>query len=317
MAVTENHKINWDLLKTVAVDPMMDPALFKQQFMTSATEDAFRKYDEMIERHEDASRRGQDNPIIEIANTFSRKFYRDPVTRDYGANTIRFMCDDKEEDPLMVQEIGTLEGRWRDQGDGNQFFEAVLRDSGLDTTWRSMEYRTSEMSLVVAELLHKLFYGRPVRFATSTRSTLKRHHWTDRPYDTKLNFVTISAAGYMVVAYDEEKTRSNIGDTRLFHYLRNAGFCMFFLKKESTQNKEMLMIATHRKMGRIFKYPIRDKEFSAMMIGNEWTESERMMAEMVGFKDQIWLDSKAIGHIMNIPTLKPEEIEKWREAYLF
>lgn len=317
MATIENQKINWDLLKTVATDPMMDPALFKQQFMTTVTEQSLRKYDSMIERHEEAARRGQDNPIIEIANTFSRQFYRDATTRNYGANTIRFMCDDEDEDTFGLQVIGTLEGRWRDLSDGSQFLEVLLRDCGLDATYRSAYYKTSEMSQVISELLHKLFYACPVRFSTSTRSTLERYRWTDRPYETKLNFVTISAAGYVVVAYDDDKTRSVIGDARLFHYLRNSGFCMFFLKKESTQNKEMLMIATHRKMGRIFKYPIRDKEFSAMMVGKEWTESERMMAEMVGFKDQMWLDSKEIGHIMNIPTLKPEEIEKWREAYLF
>lgn len=317
MAVTENHKINWDLLKTIAIDPTMDPALFKQQFMTTATEETFRKYNSMIERHEEAAVRGQDNPIIEIAHKFSRQFYRDPVTRDYGANTIRFVCDDEDDDNHGLQVIGSLEGRWRNLADENQIMEVLMRNSGLDVTWRSMEYRTSEMSLVVSELLHKLFYACPVRFTTSTRSTLEKHLFTDRSYKTELNHVTISAAGYMVVAYGNDKTRSVIGDARLFHYLRDAGFCMFFLKKESTEDKEMLMIATHRKMGRIFKYPIRDKEFSAMMVGNEWTESERMMAEMVGFKDQIWLDSKEMKHIMNIPTLKPEEIEKWREAYLF
>lgn len=317
MATTENQKINWDLVKTVVDDPMLDPALFKQQFMTTVTEQSLRKYDSMIERHEEAARRGQDNPIIEIANTFSRQFYRDATTRNYGANTIRFMCDDEDEDTFGLQVIGTLEGRWRDLSDGSQFLEVLLRDCGLDATYRSAYYKTSEMSQVISELLHKLFYACPVRFSTSTRSTLERYRWTDRPYETKLNFVTISAAGYVVVAYDDDKTRSVIGDARLFHYLRESGFCMFFLKKESTQHKEMLMIATHRKMGRIYKYPIRDKEFSAMMVGKEWTESERMMAEMVGFKDQMWLDSKEIGHIMNIPTLKPEEIEKWREAYLF
>lgn len=314
MATTQNQKINWDLLKTVAVDPMMDPALFKQQFMTTVTEEALHKYSAMIERHEDASRRGQDNPIIEIAHTFSRQFYRDPVTRDYGANTIRFLYGD--EDDNYIKETGSLQGRWRDLDDEHQFLEVFMR-GGLDTTWRSREYRTSKMSLVVAELLHKLFYGCSVRFATSTRSTLEKYRWTDRPYETKLTHVTICAAGYMVAAYDEEKTRIAIGDIRLFHYLRDAGFCMFFLRKDSTQDKEILMIATHRKMGRIYKYPIRDKEFSAMMVGNEWTEPEKMMAEMVGFKDQIWLDSKEMAHIMNIPTLKPEEIEKWREAYLF
>lgn len=317
MAVTENHKINWDLLKTVAMDPTMDPALFKQHFMTSVAEDSFRKYGEMIERHEEAAHRGQDNPIIEIANTFSRQFYRDATTRNYGANTFRFMCDDEDEDTFGLQVIGTLEGRWRDLNDGSQFLEVLLRDCGLDATWRSAYYKTSEMSQVVAELLHKLFYACPVRFTTSTRSTLEKYRWTDRPYRTELNHVTISASGYIVVAYNDEKTRSVIGDASLFHYLRDSGFCMFFLKKESTQNKEMLMIATHRKMGRIYKYPIRDKEFSAMMVGKDWTESERMMAEMVGFKDQIWLDSKEIEHIMNIPTLKPEEIEEWREIYLF
>lgn len=317
MATTDNKKINWDLLKTIAADPMMDPRLFQQQFMTTVTEDSFRKYDSMIERHEEAAVRGQDNPIIELAHTFSRQFYRDATTRNYGANTIRFMCDDEDEDTVGLQVIGTLEGRWRDLSDGSQFLEVLLRDCGLDATWRSAYYRTSEMSQVISELLHKLFYACPVRIWTSTKSTLEKYRWTDRPYKTELNHVTISAAGYMVVAYDDEKTRSTMGDARLFHYLRESGFRMFFLKKESIQNKEMLMIATHRKMGRLFKYPIRDKEFSAMMVGTEWTESERMMAEMVGFKDQIWLDSKEIEHIMRIPTLKPEEIEKWREAYLF
>ena len=316
MATTENQKIDWDLLKRVVVnptDPMIHPDLFKQQFMTTA----YRKYDAMIERHEEAARRGQDNPVIELAHTFSRQFYRDATTRNYGANTIRFMCDDEDEDTFNLQVVSSLEGRWRDLSDGSQFLEVLLRDCGLDATWRSDYYRTSEMSQVIAELLHKLFYGFPIRFATSTRSTLEKYRWTDRPYETKLTHVTICAAGFRVVAYDDEKTRSTIGDSRLFHYLRNAGFCMFFLKKESTQDKEILMIATHRKMGRIYKYPIRDKEFSAMMVGNEWTESEKMMAEMVGFKDQIWLDSKEMAHIMNIPTLKPEEIETWREAYLF
>lgn len=124
--------------------------------MTTVTEDSFRKYDSMIERHEEAAVRGQDNPVIELAHTFSRQFYRDATTRHYGANTIRFMCDDDDEDTFGLQVIGTLEGRWRDLSDGSQFLEVLLRDCGLDATWRSAYYRTSEMSRVIAELLHKL-----------------------------------------------------------------------------------------------------------------------------------------------------------------
>lgn len=310
-----NQKINWDLLKAVSFGPEVNPEWFAQQYSTAIMDDKIREYSAMVDRHQEAAGRGQDNPIVELAYTFSRRFYKDSVLRDYGTNTTPVIVDGV--DPIELREIGSLEGRWRDMSAGSQFLEVLMRDAGLDTTWRSQEYRTSEMAQVISELLHKLFLGYPIRFATSTHSFLEKYRWTNRPYESKLNFVTIAAAGYMVVAYDDDKTRSVIGDARLFHYLRSSGFCMFFLKKESTQDKEMLMIATHRKMGRIFKYPIRDKEFSAMMVGKEWTESERMMAEMVGFKDQMWLDSKEIGHIMNIPTLKPEEIEKWREAYLF
>lgn len=315
MATIENQKINWDLLKTITAGPALNPEFFAQQYSTAMMDDKIREYSAIIDRHQEAAGRGHDNPIVELAHTFSRPFYRDSALRDYGVSTIRFIGDD--DSPAELGEIGSLEGRWRDISAENQFLEVLMRDAGLDTTWRSQEYRTSEMSQVVAELLHKLFYGCTIRFATSTHSSIEKYRWTDRPYESRLNFVTIAASGYMVVVYDDDKTRSVLGDSRLFHYLRSSGFCMFFLKKESTQDKEMLMIATHRKMGRIFKYPIRDKEFSAMMVGNEWAESERMMAEMVGFKDQIWLDSKEIEHIMRIPTLKPEEIEKWRESYLF
>lgn len=263
--------------------------------------------------HREATSQLRDNPVVEVIDSFSQ-LYHTNTARGYPNETVYFDYDSPHHP--SNRSVGSLEGEWSGN-ERTKNFKMVMRNSGLDALYRSSCFYPSEMACVLAGKFNKLFLGHPVIFETTSDTALSDRYWRDNPYKPTLKRTGLYAASYSLEVFDDYLGAELLGDSKFYNYLSRIGFCMSFLRKSTTKHKEILMLATHKKLGRIYKYPVRDKDFSSMMLGQEWTQEERLMVEMAGYKDEIWLDTPEIFHIMRIPTLTDQEIESCIIKYQF
>lgn len=108
---------------------------------------------------------------------------------------------------------------------------------------------------------------------------------------------------YGPVCEDEE----SLNMVRHFSRLSKNDVGVYEISKEGSEGEEKiaLVVSKHYCISKII---MRSKSLTSLMLGDKWSSSEILMAEMAGKKDEVWLDKQYALPLLSLPDASFEII---------
>lgn len=108
---------------------------------------------------------------------------------------------------------------------------------------------------------------------------------------------------YGPVCEDEE----SLNMVRHFSGLSKNDVGVYEISKEGSEGEEKiaLVVSKHCYISKII---MRSKSLTSLMLGDKWSSSEILMAEMAGKKDEVWLDKQYAIPLLSLPDASFEII---------